>query len=314
MKKIISTLASLFIAVFVMAQAPDVMNYQAVARNSSGQALASQAIKVRLSITKNAVVLYSETRQAVTNALGLFNVQIGSGGAISTTGSFSGINWQNNPNTHYLKVELDVNNGTTFTDMGSQALVSVPYSFHSKTADDVTVVKNIAGRPVDQTTTPTEGSRLSWNGTSWTPIKKDSIHIFNVLPHPTSISVSADWEFVQHPNFAPTFTVTGSERIIANLGGAVSCESANPTLISYAVCYQSLVAGSPITPFYSGDPLRFVLQPSANPGSSAISNIHASGAITLPAGSYRIGLAVKHTGDAPITPHRKVQGTIEIRY
>src|SRR6218665_573886 len=135
MKKFISTMATVLITVITMAKVPDIMNYQAVARNNAGLALAGQTIKVRLSVVKNAVTQYSETRQVTTNSLGLFNVQIGSAGALSTTGNFANISWQNNAAPGYaLKVELDINNTNVFTDMGSQALVTVPYSFAAKEA------------------------------------------------------------------------------------------------------------------------------------------------------------------------------------
>jgi hypothetical protein len=120
MKKIISLSIVCLLATFSFAQAPQFMNYQAVARNNSGVALANQTIKVRLSVLKNAVQQYSETRQVTTNALGLFNVQIGSSGAISTTGTFNTIDWLNNAAPGYvLKVELDINNSGLYTDMGN---------------------------------------------------------------------------------------------------------------------------------------------------------------------------------------------------
>lgn len=123
----LSMVLSLIIA-GAMAQMPKAINYQAVARNAQGQALTNQTIKVRLSIVSSASgnpTLYSETRSVTTNALGLFNVQIGSAGAIATTGNFSTINWVNNTSaTKSLKVELDVNNSGVFTDMGSQSLVT----------------------------------------------------------------------------------------------------------------------------------------------------------------------------------------------
>ena len=60
----------------VDAQIPNVLNYQAVARNNAGAALSNQTINVRLTLLRNSVSLYSETRQVTTNLLGLFNVQI----------------------------------------------------------------------------------------------------------------------------------------------------------------------------------------------------------------------------------------------
>lgn len=170
MKQFYLILVFVLSVVFVQAQMPKAINYQAVARNSAGQAIANQAIKVRLSIINSAAgnsVVYSETRSVTTNALGLFNVQIGGTGAVSTTGDFSAINWLNNTTSvENLKVELDINNNNSFVDMGTQALVTVPYAF---AADQATNAINIGGHYVD-TNTPNTGDVLRWNGSSWVAV------------------------------------------------------------------------------------------------------------------------------------------------
>jgi hypothetical protein len=119
----------------IFAQVPNLMNYQAVARNATGVALANQIIKVRLSANENnGTAFYTETRSITTNPLGLFNVQIGSAGATTTSGSLSATNWLDATKTRYLKVELDANNSGLYTEMGSQQLVSVPYAIAAGTA------------------------------------------------------------------------------------------------------------------------------------------------------------------------------------
>ena len=73
-----------------MAQAPESINYQAVARDNSGNLLANQAIRFRLSILQGSVVgtvVYSETQLKTTNQFGLATLSIGSGTVLS--GSFS---------------------------------------------------------------------------------------------------------------------------------------------------------------------------------------------------------------------------------
>lgn len=95
--KIVSVLTGIFILITtVKAQVPNKFNYQAVARNSSGQTLANASINVRISIldgSATAASVYSETRNITTNQLGLFTIAIGSTGTQSTTGNFSTINW-----------------------------------------------------------------------------------------------------------------------------------------------------------------------------------------------------------------------------
>lgn len=307
MKHFIITIASIFYSAFLMAQVPDIMNYQAVARNNSGQALASQTIKVRLSIVKNNIAQYSETRQVTTNALGLFNVQIGSAGALSTTGDFAAINWENNAAPGYgLKVELDISNSGLFTDMGSQALVSVPFAFSSKMA---TETANIGGKPLAQNMAPLNGSHLGWNGINWISVKKDSVYNISYSPNFTSIGFG-NWQFLS-AEIIPYFIVTGNERIIANLVSSVGNAGASYG-VQVAVCYQRLDPLGDVTPF-SGFPTRVVVPA----GTSSIMNagmIAANGAISLPPGSYRIGLGIKvlnTTGSA--LPYGGVNGTVEIR-
>lgn len=288
------------------------MNYQAVARNAAGQALANQTIKARLSIVKNAVSQYSETRQVTTNTLGLFNIQVGSSGALSTTGNFANINWQSNAATGYmLRVELDINNSGNFIDMGSQSLVTVPYAFASKTAVET---MNIAGRPVDQSTAPAPGSRLSWNGTSWTPVKKDTIINVAESPNPLTIPAgggAAPWMFCHLPK---VITITGGERIMASIGAGFSHNNPLATVqLSYAVCYQNTAAGSPIETFFGNVYPDGTIQKYEG---LIRTHLSSTGAITLPPGQYKIGLAIKNKSlnGTALTPNSEVNGIIEIRY
>ena len=126
------------------AQAPNLLNYQGVARNSVGNPLPNQAMQLRLSIRNNSFagpVLYSETRTIQTNLGGLFAVQIGSAGAISSTGTIEGLNWQ--VGNKFLQVEIDPKADNHFLDMGNVQLVTVPYAFHAVSAGKAaTVITN----------------------------------------------------------------------------------------------------------------------------------------------------------------------------
>ena len=109
------------------AQAPQGIPYQAVARNSSGVILATQPISLRFTLRDSVatgVVAYQETFSLTTNAQGWFNVNVGQGTAVS--GSFSGINW--GTNAKFMQVEMDPTGGTTYVDMGTQQMMSVPYA------------------------------------------------------------------------------------------------------------------------------------------------------------------------------------------
>src|SRR4051812_26608954 len=77
----------------LFSQAPQGMNYQAIARSNAGAILPNQNIGIRFTITNGngGVVLYQETDSAVTNQFGLFTLRVGSGTPVS--GIFSSITW-----------------------------------------------------------------------------------------------------------------------------------------------------------------------------------------------------------------------------
>jgi hypothetical protein len=104
------------------------INYQAVARNTSGTILANQPVSVRISVLGGAAgpVQYLETHNLSTNQLGLFTLQIGKGTA--TTGTFTTVPWQNA--NQFLRVELAINGGA-YNDLGTTQLMSVPYALYA---------------------------------------------------------------------------------------------------------------------------------------------------------------------------------------
>jgi len=109
---------------------PDRINYQAIARDAAGAPLVSQTISIRFSIhatTSTGTIEYQETQSLSTNAFGLFSTAIGSGTV--TSGTWSAISWVST--THFLQVELDPLGASTWIDMGTSQLLSVPYSYFS---------------------------------------------------------------------------------------------------------------------------------------------------------------------------------------
>lgn len=113
-----------------MAQPPDAMSYQAVARDAAGDAFANTNISIRVSILEddvNGTVAYSEEHSPTTDETGLFSLELGRGSIVS--GTFDGIEW--NDHDHFLKLEMDPSGGTTYTDMGTSQLLSVPYALFS---------------------------------------------------------------------------------------------------------------------------------------------------------------------------------------
>ncbi|MBP6731289.1 MAG: hypothetical protein KA149_04480 [Chitinophagales bacterium] len=107
------------------AQQAEGINYQAVIRNASGVALATQAVNMRFSIlsgSASGTVVYSEVKGGTTNTQGVLSTVIGTGTA--STGVWKDLTWVNGP--FFIKVEADPAGGTTFVDLGTSQLVSVP--------------------------------------------------------------------------------------------------------------------------------------------------------------------------------------------
>jgi uncharacterized protein (TIGR02145 family) len=128
------------------AQAPNLLNYQGVARNAVGNPLPNQSMKLRLSIhdlLPSGAVVYSEIRAITTNLGGLFSVQIGSAGASSSTGTLGGVNWV--VGNKFLQVELDPASNNNYIDIGTVQLVSVPYAFGAGSAATVKTNANLTG-------------------------------------------------------------------------------------------------------------------------------------------------------------------------
>ncbi|HLP19671.1 MAG TPA: hypothetical protein VK174_05190, partial [Chitinophagales bacterium] len=113
-----------------VAQAPQGVNYQAVVRNAQGQPLPQgTVVSVRFQIhdgTPNGQVVFQETTTATTKQFGLINYVLGSQASLST------VNW--GTGDKYLQVQIDVNGGNNYTDMGTSQLMSVPYALYAANA------------------------------------------------------------------------------------------------------------------------------------------------------------------------------------
>jgi uncharacterized protein (TIGR02145 family) len=123
MRLTITTLA-LLISALIIAQAPALIPYQAIARNEAGEPLASSTLNARFTMhdgTASGEVVWQELQTVNTSALGLFTAQLGS------SVSLIDVNWDGG--AKFIQVELDLGNG--FIDIGTQQLLSVPYALHA---------------------------------------------------------------------------------------------------------------------------------------------------------------------------------------
>lgn len=142
MKQLYFLFIFLCIVVFACAQVPQLLNYQAVARDNSGNVLANTNVNLEFKIHDSSptgnVLFGEEHLNVTTNQFGLFTVSIGSG--TSQVNSIQSISWGINPK--YLEVKL---NGTS---MGNSQLLSVPYALYAASgagATGATGTQGIAG-------------------------------------------------------------------------------------------------------------------------------------------------------------------------
>ncbi|MDC3336227.1 hypothetical protein OAW23_00010 [Flavobacteriales bacterium] len=139
MKNFILILLIFCSSINLMAQSPDLINYQAVAHDASGALLTLQPVTVTFGVYQGSasgtLVWEEEHATLTTNDYGLFYTKIGSGigtGA-GSLGTFSLINW--GADTYYLKTQIDAGSGPQ--DLGTVQLVSVPYALESKNASGI---------------------------------------------------------------------------------------------------------------------------------------------------------------------------------
>ena len=120
---------------------PGGINYQAIARDNSGNELKNRNIEVRVSVisgTPAGDIEYSETHDATTDGFGLFNFVIGQGSRFAgKKTTLAEVNWGSAP--HFLKVEVDFTGNGIFLDMTPMPLQAVPYALHAGTAANAMV-------------------------------------------------------------------------------------------------------------------------------------------------------------------------------
>jgi uncharacterized protein (TIGR02145 family) len=123
-----------FISVFnANAQAPQKFNYQGIARNAQGEAIANQAMALKIWVLSAAdaeVPDFEEVHQVKTNEFGLYTLEIGAGEAI--TGTMSSVKWETG--NKYIRVAIDPQGGNNFELVGTNQLLSVPYALYSDKA------------------------------------------------------------------------------------------------------------------------------------------------------------------------------------
>jgi uncharacterized protein (TIGR02145 family) len=261
MKKVIPVIFIVLVSIVIsFGQAPQSINYQAVARDTSGAILTNQDISVKITILKDSIggsEVYQETHSVEANSYGLINLAIGTGTVIS--GIFSQIGWDTSE--HYLKVEIDPAAGSNYLDFGTTQLLSVPYALYSaKTGDTSTwrkaegFIYSTNGRVGIGTFNPDSSATLEVSSTNtgflpprltWVQIQNISnpatgLVVFNITDKKLMYYDGNNW-FDCHGTCRPQPTIAnaGSDQSLANTDTATL--AANTPLIGTGI--WSIVSG-----------------------------------------------------------------------
>jgi hypothetical protein len=132
MQKITLVFGLVFIAFGIYAQPPQLIPYQAIARDNSGNPVLNQNIGLRFSIhdqTISGTVVWQESQTVVSNNLGIIVTALGG------TTQLTSVDWGSG--AKFLQVEMDIAGGTNYLDMGTQQMMSVPYALYAETSGSV---------------------------------------------------------------------------------------------------------------------------------------------------------------------------------
>ncbi len=149
MKRLLLTVAFLFMALVATFAQNDKLSYQAVVRNSANELVANENITVVISIlngtTADAPVAYSEQHTVTTNQNGLMSLLIGDG--TNQTGSFADVQWANAS----VKSEITLPDGNVTSIV---PMTAVPYAMYAANANAGLTAKDLENF-IDTVTLPT---------------------------------------------------------------------------------------------------------------------------------------------------------------
>lgn len=120
----------------VCAQAPATFKYQAVICDNNGDLVKEQDVSFRISILQGSETgssVYQETHSVTTSIYGQASIEIGNGD--EKTADLADISWGDD--SYFIKIELDLANGTDYIAMGTSQLLSVPMAQYAENAGNM---------------------------------------------------------------------------------------------------------------------------------------------------------------------------------
>ena len=137
-----------------VSQAPDGIQFQALATDANGHPAAGRVIYVKDAIiakTATGTIVYSETFKVTASSAGIFTIVLGKGTYASGVSSIANIDWANGPFFLNLKIAVEptvptaswnVNN--EYVDLGTSQFWSVPYALYAGSVKGLDTKLNIA--------------------------------------------------------------------------------------------------------------------------------------------------------------------------
>jgi hypothetical protein len=176
MKTFVIILLVAFVATAVFAQAPEKLSYDLIVNNATGTLVANRQVGVQLSILQGSAsgsAVYVETQTPTTDVNGMARLQVGGGSVVS--GTFATIDWSAGP--YFLKAQIDITGGTSYTQTITNQLVSTAYALYAKNAgsgslaDNAVTTSKIANNAVTgakiQLGSDATGDMMVYNGTDY---------------------------------------------------------------------------------------------------------------------------------------------------
>lgn len=118
-----------------LSQAPAAFNYQGIALDAMGATQKNSPLGLRISVIEediNSAPVYQEVNDTETTSIGHFSVRVGRG--VPIIGFFEDIDWTQE--THFLKIEMDIDGGDDYNSEITVPLTAVPYAYVVDSSDN----------------------------------------------------------------------------------------------------------------------------------------------------------------------------------